>query len=135
MSLVGDRERDRAAASLRRHYLQGRLSAEELGERLHLALRARSTADLRAALRDLPPPWRTTQELLAPTARAAARAATFLALAAAWSFFSIVLLIVFVALTIATGPSATATLAFLLLWLALTYGVFRTWQRGGGGRI
>ena len=135
MSLVGDRERDRAAASLRRHYLQGRLSAEELAERLHLALRARSTADLRAALRDLPPAWRATQEVLAPTARAAARAATFLALAAAWSFCSIVLLIVFVALTIAGGPSAGATLVFLLLWLALTYGVFRTWQRTGSGRV
>ena len=131
MSLVGDRDRDRAAAALRRHYLQGRLSADELGERIHLALRARSVADLREALRDLPPPWRTTQELVAPAARLATRAATFLALATAWSFCSIILLTAFVIITIAAGPSGTAALIFLLLWFLLTYGVFRTWQRGG----
>ena len=62
MSLVGDRERERAASALRRHYLQGRLTAEELGERIHMALRARSTSDLRDALRDLPPPWHSLQE-------------------------------------------------------------------------
>ena len=131
MSLVGDRERDRAAAALRRHYLQGRLSADELAERVHLVLRARSVADLREALSDLPPPWRTTQELVAPAARLATRAATFLALATAWSFCSIALLVAFVVLTIATGPSGTAAAVFLLLWFALTYGVFRAWQRGG----
>src|SRR5919201_4584265 len=127
MSLVGDRERERAATALRRHYLNGRLSADELGERVHLALRARSTADLRDALRDLPPPWRTTQELVAPAARLATRTATFLALATAWSFCSVMLLVAFVVLTIATGPSGTAAAVFLFLWYANTYGVFRAW--------
>ena len=125
MSLVGDRERERAAASLRRHYLQGRLSAEELSDRVHAVLRARSTADLREALRDLP------QDLGAPARHFAARTATFLALAVAWWFFSVVLLVAFVIVTIAGGLSGTAALVFLLVWLALTYGLWRTWQRGG----
>ena len=58
MSLIGDRERDRAALELRRHYLRGRLSVEELDRRVSLAVAARSSRDLGRALRDLPAPWR-----------------------------------------------------------------------------
>ena len=44
--LVGDRERDRAANELARHYREGRLSADELAQRLETALRARNGAQL-----------------------------------------------------------------------------------------
>src|SRR6266536_2745540 len=54
MALVGDRERERTSALLGRHYLEGRLTVEELAERVELVLHARDHADLRAACRRLP---------------------------------------------------------------------------------
>src|SRR2546429_9323455 len=52
--LVGDPERDRAAHELQRHYREGRLSADELAQRLETALRARDAGQLRSALKELP---------------------------------------------------------------------------------
>lgn len=130
MSLVGDRERDRAAASLRRHYLQGRLTLDELSDRVHAALGARSRADLRAALSDLPPSWQELGEPLAAASRTLTRVATFVALAWLWAFLSLVLLVSFAVLSLVGGPSGTATLVFLLLWVGLSYGTWRAWQRG-----
>jgi hypothetical protein len=52
---VGDRERDAAAAALRHHFSLGRLSHEELEDRLDIVVAARDRADLRRALRGLPP--------------------------------------------------------------------------------
>src|SRR5437016_2893481 len=56
--LVGDRERDRAAHELQRHYREGRLSVDELAQRLETALRARNAGQLRSALSELPGAWR-----------------------------------------------------------------------------
>jgi Domain of unknown function (DUF1707)/2TM domain len=52
---VGDAERRQTADTLERHYVDGRLSAEELAERLRQARAARTRAELDAVLRDLPP--------------------------------------------------------------------------------
>jgi Domain of unknown function (DUF1707) len=57
---VGDAERDAVATQLREHYGDGRLTLDELNERLDQALRARTGADLNAVMRDLPSlgsPW------------------------------------------------------------------------------
>ena len=51
---ASDIERENAADSLRRHYAAGRLGLEELEERVHLALRARTRQDIRRLFRDLP---------------------------------------------------------------------------------
>jgi hypothetical protein len=51
---VGDAERDAAAAQLREHYTVGRLTLDELNERLDQAFAARTRADLNAVTRDLP---------------------------------------------------------------------------------
>jgi hypothetical protein len=51
---VGDAERDAAAAQLREHYSVGRLTLDELNERLDRAFAARTRADLNAVTRDLP---------------------------------------------------------------------------------
>ncbi len=135
MALVGDRDRDRAATSLRRHYLQGRLSADELAERTELALRARSDRDLRGALRDLPPSWRDFEDVVVPAAKAAtrtaARAVVLLALMSFWSLASLVLLLAFVVALVVNGPSLSEVVGFPLLWAGLTYGLWRLWQRGG----
>ena len=51
---VGDVERDTAAAELGEHYAAGRLTIDELHERLGLVLSARTRADLTHVLADLP---------------------------------------------------------------------------------
>jgi hypothetical protein len=51
---VSDRERDEITTQLRDHAAEGRLSPEELDERVERALAARTGADLDAVLADLP---------------------------------------------------------------------------------
>ncbi|MFL5943582.1 MAG: DUF1707 domain-containing protein [Gaiellaceae bacterium] len=51
---VSDHDRERAVVELREHLVQGRLTLEEFSERVELAYRARSTADLEAASSALP---------------------------------------------------------------------------------
>ena len=60
---VGDAERDATATQLREHYATGRLTLDELNERLDQTFKARTGADLNAVMRDLPPmgsPWAGT---------------------------------------------------------------------------
>ena len=51
---VGDADRKAVVAELQRHYVEGRLTSEELGERVTEALAARTFGDLRELLSDLP---------------------------------------------------------------------------------
>lgn len=51
---VSDSERDRTVKALTRHCGDGRLTLEELEERIELAYAAETSADLRALVRDLP---------------------------------------------------------------------------------
>jgi Domain of unknown function (DUF1707) len=51
---IGDAERDRAVAALGDHFAAGRLTREELDERIDEAMRARFDADLAPVLADLP---------------------------------------------------------------------------------
>jgi hypothetical protein len=53
---VSDADRERVTARLRDHYAEGRLSAEELEERISAALSAKTVGDLRRVLVDLPEP-------------------------------------------------------------------------------
>ncbi len=52
---VGDADRDATATQLREHYAAGRLTLDELNERLEQTFAARTGADLKAVMRDLPP--------------------------------------------------------------------------------
>ena len=52
---AADADRRRVADELQRHYVDGRLSSDELSERLSRALAARTYGELDALLRDLPP--------------------------------------------------------------------------------
>jgi hypothetical protein len=125
-----DSDRERVTASLRRHYVRGRLSVEELGERVESALGAGSYSDLDASLHGLPSPWsRTELRPLAENARRTARrAGLFLALASLWSFLSLVLLVAFVAVVV-SDASGEAVAAVPLAWLLATALVWRTWHR------
>ena len=51
---VGDAEREAAAAELREHYANGRLTLEELNERVDKAFAAKTRGDLNALMTDLP---------------------------------------------------------------------------------
>lgn len=51
---VGDAEREAAAAELREHYASGRLTLDELNERVDKAFAAKTRADLNAVMTDLP---------------------------------------------------------------------------------
>jgi Domain of unknown function (DUF1707) len=57
---VGDAEREAAAAELREHYASGRLTLDELNERIDKAFAATTRGDLNALMTDLPsarPGW------------------------------------------------------------------------------
>jgi hypothetical protein len=124
VALAGDLQRERAVSALRRHYLQGRLELDELADRTEEALKARTTGDLRATLRDLPRLLETVER-----ARGAIRlAASLLALAAVWALGSLFLLASLVVALVAL-QGGLVLLAFPLLWVALTAAVWVTARR------
>jgi len=51
---IGDADRDAIAAQLREHYADGRLTLDELNERLDQTFAAKTRADLDVVMRDLP---------------------------------------------------------------------------------
>jgi hypothetical protein len=53
---VSDADREQVAERLREHFAAGRLTSEELDERLAAALNAKTVRDLRAVMADLPEP-------------------------------------------------------------------------------
>jgi Domain of unknown function (DUF1707) len=53
---ISDADRDRVTARLREHFAEGRLSSEELDERISAALSAKTVGDLRRVMADLPEP-------------------------------------------------------------------------------
>ena len=63
---IGDAERDTAAANLGDHYAAGRLTLDELHDRIDLVLSARTRGQLGRAMRDLPSPRDKPRPLAAP---------------------------------------------------------------------
>jgi Domain of unknown function (DUF1707) len=125
MALIGDRERERAAALLGRHYLRGRLSVEELTERLELALAARRDGEVRLALAELPPTWleqaTEARSRVVATWRTTKRAAFVIAVWLLWWTASLVLLTGFVVTVLVQGASSTNAVVFAGLWLGCTF--------------
>jgi hypothetical protein len=124
MSRVGHPERDRAAVALRRHYVAGRITADELAERLELALAARSRRELRQALVALPQPWLQLDEVVLPTLRAAGERVRHTVLVTAmlflWLSLSAVLLVLFAVVAVAHDPGVVDLVGFPVAWLVLT---------------
>jgi uncharacterized membrane protein (DUF485 family) len=115
MALIGDRERERAASALREHYLLGRLSVEELTDRLEVALAARRDTEVRLALNDLPATWRPPA-----LARKAKRLAVIAAVCLLWWTASLILLVGFVTSVALDGLDWTNGILFPALWLLAT---------------
>jgi two-component system OmpR family sensor kinase len=122
-SRVGHPERDRAAVALRRHFVAGRLSADELGERLELALAADSRRDLRRALRTLPQPWQQLDEVVLPTLRETGErvrhTVVVTAMLCLWLSLTAVLLVLFAVVAVAHGATVDL-LGFPAVWLVLS---------------
>src|SRR5690242_13287747 len=53
---VSDADRDRVTTRLREHFGEGRLTQDELNERISAALSAKTAGDLRRVMADLPEP-------------------------------------------------------------------------------
>ena len=133
--LAADRDRDRAAADLREHYVRGSLTLDEFSQRAGRVLTARSHRQLRAALSGLSP-----GALVAPphpldliargraAMQAAARGVALALFTAAYLLFSGVLLLVLAITLLVHGASASALVAFLLVWLVPTYLLARLWR-------
>jgi Domain of unknown function (DUF1707) len=132
MALIGDRERERAAARLKQHYLRGRLSLEELTERLDVALTARRDRDVRVALGGLPTVGLRTG--LDEAWRAARRTAFVVAVWSLWWAASLVLLIGYVASIVAQGLSLTIAAVFAGLWAVCTIAARRVTTRARSAR-
>ena len=131
MSLVGDRDRDRAAGSLGGHYLAGRLTVDELSERVELALGARTRRELGAAFAGLP--WAVDLHEAAEQGRrlvrTAVRGAVLLLLTGTWFLFTVCLLVGFGVTLVVHDVSATELVAFLLVWLLPTVLLLRMWRK------
>jgi hypothetical protein len=126
--LVGDPERDRATRELARHYREGRLTTDELAQRLETALRARDGAQLRSAMKDLPAWWSDWGALRSPV-RLVRNAAILAAAAMVWVFSSFALFIAFIVWLATNGASVGGMLTFPLLWFAVTWLLWRGSRR------
>jgi hypothetical protein len=121
---VGDREREQAAATLREHYVGGRLTLDEVSERIGRVLAARSQTELRSAFSGLPG-FSDGRSIL----RVAARGAALVLFTSAYLMFSMILLFVFALTLLFQGASGSTLLGFLLVWLVPTYLLMRLWRR------
>ena len=128
MSLVSDTERERAASSLRRQFLHGRLSTEQFAERVELVFAARRRRDFRQAFAELPPLWLDTDELRR-IARQTKRAVVRALVAAAWVFITLVLLVAFAVNAFGHGLTAHDVIGFSFAWVVATALCWRVRRR------
>lgn len=129
MPALDDGSRDRASALLQRHYVAGRLSDDELSDRVGLVLGARSRRELVWAFRGLLD-RRAVEEALAPSVRKVKRAGVLVALTTVWALASLLLFAVFAVAVAFHGADATTLAGFPLLWATLTLALWLLWRRG-----
>jgi hypothetical protein len=143
---VGDAERTRVTEALHEHFAQGRLTRDELDERLDTALAAKTYGDLRRVTQDLPAPGPATEPWASSTTAGAAGPPS----AAMWSghvppiawrrprfpFFGL-LAVIFIVALVSGGPGLALVGVFkvvLVIWLVLAVvGLLhvRRWRRYG----
>jgi DUF1707 SHOCT-like domain len=119
VALVSTRDREGAVEALRRHFVNGRLELDEFGDRMKLALQARSGWQLRRALWGLPPVWRDGDELRR-IARETKRRVVMAIIAALWIVASVVLLLSFAVSAVVDGLTTTVALGYTIAWLVVS---------------
>ena len=129
VTLVGDADRDRALALLKRHYAEGRFDHEELTRRIGVAVGARSTADVFLALRGLPNA--VLESVLAGHSglRTVRRVALAVMVSAVWMFATMLLVVTFAISLLVVGTSTPVALVLAAAWALMTWGSWRTWRR------
>ena len=123
VGLVGDVDRERAVVSLREHYAAGRLTLDELDERVGQALDARSQRALRRSLTELPPS--SARALV----RTVVRSAVLLLLTWTWFAFSLALLVILGLTLVVHGAPPVELAGLLVVWLVPTFLLARAWRR------
>jgi Flp pilus assembly protein TadB len=129
--VAGDRERERATAALREHYVGGRLTVDELADRTGRVLTARSRAELRSALSGLPtfPDPRDLAAQGRSVVQTAMRAALLVIFTGAYLLFCMFLLLVLALTLLFDGASDATLVGILVVWLIPTYLLTRLWHR------
>jgi hypothetical protein len=122
MALIGDEERERAGAWLGEHFARGRLTLEELEQRVARTLDARTSGDLRRAFRGLPGGPRP------PVLHTIARGALLVAATGAWFAVTLVLLLVLLLALALDGPSFLLAVV-VVAWAVPTVLLVRRWRR------
>jgi Domain of unknown function (DUF1707) len=125
---VGDADREAIAAQLREHYADGRLTLDELNERLDQTFAAKTRADLNVVMRDLPHVARPFTD--APAARFGntgwqGQAQPGLTGQSGWDYGA--------GSGRRCGRAAFAPL-LVLMWVALVFGAVTLFGIGGGER-
>ena len=115
MALVGDLDRERAAANLREHYARGYLTLDEFSRRTGRVLSARSRGQLRRGLAGL------SRAPVAESVQTAVRDVVLVVVTGAYVVFSLVLALVLGLTVLLDGVSASAFLAIAVIWLVPTY--------------
>jgi len=126
---VGDRDRELAASALRKHYVSGRLTTDELEERVELSLQAESRRDLNRALKGLPLVW---EDLRVPqrVQHGALRMRFFFRLVRSWVKVNVLLAAGLAVALLVGAPIAAAVGAALLAWSVASYAFWRIWRSG-----
>jgi Domain of unknown function (DUF1707) len=128
-NLAGDRDRERAVATLREQYAGGYLTFDQLTRRIGRAVTARRRRDLRRAVSGLsvnvfdPPVRSSSLELLGQ-----ARRAMLVVLTGAYVVFTFTLLLVLGLMVLIQGASTTALVVFMIVWLVPTFLLSRLWR-------
>jgi hypothetical protein len=126
---ASDAERDQTAAQLREHCAAGRLTAEELDERVDAAYAARTVAELQGLLSDLPPlPARPSAPALDPARERAKR--RVLHQAGFWALFVLVSLVVW-----AVAANDGSFWPQWVMLVAVIRVAFLTWSELGPGAV
>jgi hypothetical protein len=125
---VGDRDRELAASALTKHFVHGRLSTDELEERVGMSLQAQTRRDLNRALKGLPLVWEDVR-LPQRVQRGTQRVRFFFQLMRSWFKVNMLLAAVLAVALIVGAPIAVTVGAALLAWSISTYAFWRIWLR------
>jgi hypothetical protein len=123
--VAGDRDRERAVALLREHFVDGRLTVEQLGRRVERVLGARSRWQIGLAFIGLP----VLPDATRSATRGVARGVVLALCTGAYVVFSFTLLVILGLVLLIHGASDAALFGFLVLWLVPTWLLSRLWRR------
>jgi hypothetical protein len=132
---VGDADREATASQLREHYADGRLTLDELNERLDQTFAAKTRFELNAVMRDLPVTSRPVLPVAPTSSGSSGSGRQFAFLAPVFALFWLCLVLGSVFLFgIGDKPIGIVLLLAALAFLRRLFGRRRRRAGGRGGR-